>query len=329
LRHAWTLTKVRMRLALRNRAFIFFSLVFPLVFLFLFLGLFTRGNVSAVPYMLASVLALTIMGSFWGLSMQLVTFREQGILRRFRVAPVSAGAMLASSIASNYLLTLPTVFIEFAVARRLFHMRDWGNLWGVFILVTLGIVTFASLGLIVASVTNTAQETQVINQLLWSAFLFLSGATLPLPLLPTWIQHFALFMPATYLVVGLERVLIARVGAFAIRAELLSLAVSACIAFVVSQQLFRWEPEAKVPRTAKLWAASAIVPFLLLGIWETSYGHVRSTANLDFMSTVQQDAPRGRGRLRIIPQNEGPQNDAPQNDAPGETAPQNSAPAPK
>ena len=37
---------MRMRLALRNRAFIFFSLVFPLVFLFLFLGLFARGNVG-------------------------------------------------------------------------------------------------------------------------------------------------------------------------------------------------------------------------------------------------------------------------------------------
>ena len=37
------------------------------------------------------------------------------------------------------------------------------------------------------------QETQVINQILWSAFLFLSGATLPLPMLPVWIQRFALF----------------------------------------------------------------------------------------------------------------------------------------
>ena len=53
---------------------------------------------------------------------------------------------------------------------------------------TLGIVTFAALGLIVASVTNTMQETQIINQILWWAFLFLSGATLPLPMLPGWMQ---------------------------------------------------------------------------------------------------------------------------------------------
>src|SRR6476646_6554973 len=130
-----------MRLALRNRAFIFFSLVFPMIFLFLFLVLFARGYTLAVPYMLAHVLALTVMGSFWGLSVQLVTFREQGILRRFRLAPVGPGAMLTSSILSNYVMTLPTVLIEFLVARWLFHMDNWGNIAGVAILVTMGTIT--------------------------------------------------------------------------------------------------------------------------------------------------------------------------------------------
>ena len=284
MRNAWTLTKVRMRLALRNRAFIFFSLIFPLVFLFLLVALLARRNVAAVPYALASVLALTVMGSFWGLSMQLVTFREQGILRRFRIAPVGPGAMLASSILSNYIMTLPTVIIEFVLARRIFHMSQWGNLGGVFFLVTLGIITFAALGLIIASVTNSTQETQVINQILWSLFLFLSGATIPLPILPVWIQHFALFLPATYLVTGLERVMVARVGIMQVGAELIALAVSAALAFFLSQQLFRWEPEAKVAPRAKAWAAATIIPFLLLGVWENARGHLQSAARADFLS---------------------------------------------
>jgi ABC-2 type transport system permease protein len=283
-----------MRLALRNRAFLFFSLVFPLGFLFLYLGLFGRTNPSAVPYLLASVVALTVMGSFWGLSVQLVMFREQGILRRFRLAPVSAGAMLASSILSNYMLTLPTVAIEFGLARIVFQMRDWGNLLGVLVLVTLGIVAFAALGLIVASITNTMQETQIINQLLWSSFLFLSGATLPLPLLPDWLQNVALFLPATYLVAGLERVMVARVSLFSLGPDVLSLAVSGVLAFLVSQQLFRWEPEARVPRRAKLWAAAALIPFLLLGLWESAHNRLRATALMDYLSiqpTTQNEEP--------------------------------------
>src|SRR5258707_1449648 len=49
----------------------------------------------------------------------------------------------------------------------------------LFVLVTIGTVSFASLGLVVASVTNTMQETQVLNQLIWLPLIFLSGATLP------------------------------------------------------------------------------------------------------------------------------------------------------
>ena len=47
-----------------------------------------------------------------------------------------------------------------------------GNLWAIFLLVTVGSATFSSFGLIVASVTNTMQETQVINQVIWTAFRF-------------------------------------------------------------------------------------------------------------------------------------------------------------
>jgi ABC-type uncharacterized transport system permease subunit len=284
LRNAWTLTMIRMRLALRNRAFIFFILIFPMALLFVYLGLVGRSRVEAVPYLLASVLSLTVMGSFWGLSVQLVTFREQGILRRFRVAPVSAGAMLASSILSNYLLTLPTVILEFALARGIYGLRSWGNVAGIVLLVTLGIVTFAALGLIIASVTNTMQETQVINQILWWGFLGLSGATIPLPRLPGWLQTLAAFSPATYLVTGLERVMVGQVSVLAVLPEVLALALSAAIAFVISQQLFRWEPEAKVPRSAKLWAATAVLPFLLLGIWQSVSGQLQSDARQDYRS---------------------------------------------
>ena len=58
------LTGVRMRLALRNRAFIFFTVVMPIAFLFGFFLIFGRGGPLAITYLLAVVLALSVMGSF-------------------------------------------------------------------------------------------------------------------------------------------------------------------------------------------------------------------------------------------------------------------------
>ncbi len=296
MRHTWTLTISRMRLALRNRAFLFFSLVMPIAFFFLFIGVFGRGSRLAVPYMLAPVLALTVMGSFWGLSIQLVMFREQGILRRFRLAPVGPGAMLASSIVSNYILTLPTIVLEFLLARWIFHLDRWGNLWGVWALVTLGTVTFAALGLIVASVTNTMQETQVINNAIWFVFLFLSGATLPLPVLPAFIQRFAVFLPATYLVTGLRRAIVRGATLWQVGPELLALAGGSAVAFFISMQLFRWEPEEKVTGRAKAWAAATIVPFLLLGIWESAHGQLRTDEQAIYDLLEQRATPGNNTR---------------------------------
>ena len=287
----WTLTKARMLLALRNRAFLFFSLVMPLAFLFLYLGIFGRGNPAEATYLMGPVLGLTVMGSFWGLSVQLVMFREQGILRRFRLAPVGPGAMLASSILSNYILTLPTVILEFLLARWIFHMDRFGNLWGVWAFVTLGTVTFAAFGLIVASVTNTMQETQVINNAIWFVFLFLSGATIPLPVLPAWVQGLAVFLPPTYLITGLQRVLVAGATLWQVRAELIALAAGSALAFFISMQLFRWEPEEKVTGQAKAWAAATIVPFLLLGVWESAQGQLRNESKAMFESLQKRGAP--------------------------------------
>ncbi|HMD32933.1 MAG TPA: ABC transporter permease [Candidatus Acidoferrales bacterium] len=283
--HAWTLTLFRLRLAMRNRAFLVFGIIIPLVFLFLFSAVFARNGGPAVAYVLASVLAMSVMGSFWGLSQQLVIFREQGILRRFRLAPIEAGTMLLSSIASNLILMLPGIASEIIVAHWVLHMDRWGNLLSVFVLSGLGAVTFAALGLVVASVANSMMETQVINQLLWLSFILLSGVAIPLPSLPGWIQQVALFLPATYLVTGLERALINFASLNQLGAEIASLGGSALLAFFVCRKIFRWEPEEKVPRQAKLWVAAALIPFLLLGAWEASRGGRLNEANSIMRST--------------------------------------------
>jgi ABC-type uncharacterized transport system permease subunit len=272
LSNTWALTKARMKLAMRNRAFFFFSLVMPLLFLVGAVTIFRKQGTAWVGYILGAILTVTVMGSFWGLSVQLVTFREQGILRRFRLAPVGAGPMLASSILSNYFMTLPAVVIELLVCRWVFHMQSWGNLWALFVLVTIGSATFSAFGLIVASVTNTMQETQMINNLIWSGFLFLSGATFPLAIFPMWIRRVSLFMPATYLATGLESAGADLASAAEVATDLVALAIGLWVAFEISRRLFRWEPEAKVPSNAKLWVVVALIPFLLFGTYENIWG---------------------------------------------------------
>ncbi len=287
----WTLSLMRMKLALRSRMFVFFSVAMPLGFLFLAVLFFGQNNPMSVAYLLGAVLAITVMGSFFGMSMQLVTFREQGILRRFRLAPIGPGAMLGSSIISNYLLVLPTVVLEFLICRYVFHMATWGNLVAVFFLITLGAAAFSALGLIIASVTNDMQETTVIDNIVWSAFLFLSGATFPIIIMPGWVQKLTLFSPATYLASGLENAMLHMATPHEVVEDVIALLVSLILAFEISRRVFRWEPEEKINRKAKLWVLASVIPFLLLGGWEVTRGERLKELQRDFQ-IMEQYAPQ-------------------------------------
>jgi ABC-2 type transport system permease protein len=274
LKHFLALTAMRIRLTLRNKLFLFFGLIMPFGFFFLFAFVFAKGDPSAVRFFLGPVISLAVMGAFWGLSVALVTFREQGILRRFHVTPVTSADMLASSIVANYLLILPTIAIELLFSKFVFHVSGFGNLFSLFIMVTVGVISFGSMGLVIASVTNTMQETQVLNQLFWFALIFLSGATVPLSELPKSAQAVGVFLPATYLVWGLQDAIYLSAPIWDLWKESLSLFGWAVLTFFVAAQLFRWEPESKIPRKAKFWAAATALPFLLLGIWENHSGTI-------------------------------------------------------
>jgi ABC-2 type transport system permease protein len=272
----------------------------PFGFFFLYAGVFAKGVSLVVQYFLGPVIALTVMGSFWGLSAALVMFREQGILRRFHVTPVTPSDMLASSVVANYVLTIPTVLIEFLFARTIFHVTHFGDLVSAFLLITIGTVSFASMGLVVASVTNTMQETQVINQLIWLPLIFLSGATVPLASLPQVVKRVGLFLPATYLVTGLQSAIYWASAPLSLDVLLAlgSLVVWGSLTFFLSAQLFRWEPESKIPRRAKLLAAATAIPFLLLGIWENNTNRTMSQAQVmfDSLSAPSKSAPPADSR---------------------------------
>ncbi len=297
MNHLFLLTGMRVRLALRNKMFFFFSIVMPLVFFFLYAAVFGKSEPRMVAYLL-------------------VTFREQGILRRFHVSPVTELDMLLSSIFANYALALPTIVIQLFLAKYMFHVPSLGDLFSVWLLISIGIISFGSLGLVIASVTNTMQETQVLNQLLWLPLIFLSGATIPFTSLSNAVKHIALFLPATYLVHGLKRAIVDNppAGPVALVVVLTSLTLWFILTLFLSTQLFRWEPEAKIGRKAKLYVAATAIPFFLLGLWEAKYGRVIAEEN----TTIQrldaaEKAEKEKAQQLPKPAAETPKAPAPEN----------------
>jgi ABC-2 type transport system permease protein len=272
------LALMNVRLVMRTKVALFFTFLFPLVFLFLYAGLFAHGNPQAVAYLFGPVVTLNIMGSgFWGLGLQAVVQRERGSLRRFRLAPIGPGSIVASNLLANYLLQLPTLGLLVICARVFFHMPLKIGLFDFLILATVGVFAFAGFGLIIASVANTMQEAQIYNNLAWITLLFLSGTTIPLPMLPKWIQTVATFLPATYLVSAFQAVMVQSQPLYQHWPEMLALAVSGAFGLLFAWKLFRWEKEERISRRQKWWTLGFVAPFLLVGTWMNAYANPRAS----------------------------------------------------
>lgn len=262
------------RLVMRTKVALFFTFFFPVVFLFVYAGLFAHGNPQAVLYMFGPVVTLNIMGSgFWGLGLQSVMQRERGSLRRYRLAPIGPGTIVGSNLLANYLLGLPAVGILVFFAHFIFHMPLKISVLSLLILVTVGTFAFSGFGLTIASIANTMQEAQVYNNLAWLTLLFLSGTSVPLPLLPHWVQRVATFLPATYLVSAFQSVMVQGQSLSEHWPELLALCVSGTFGLLFAWKLFRWEKEERIPPRRKAMALVFVVPFVLVGLWMNAFAN--------------------------------------------------------
>jgi len=278
---------LNIRLAMRTKVALFFTFIFPLVFLFAYGGIFAHGSPVGMAFLFGPVIVLQVIGSsLWGLGMRSVAERERGSLRRYRLAPIGAGAMVISSMLAGYLLLIPTVAVMLACARLFFHMPMTISILDLWILVTAGSFAFAGFGLTIASVANTMQEAQVYNNIAFFPLLFLSGATIPLGALPHWLQSVAAFLPATYLVSAFQGVMSQSEPLLRHTPELLALVTSGFFGSAFAWKLFRWEKDEKISKSAKLWALAFLFPFLGMGAWMNANGSAmagwsRTLNNLD------------------------------------------------
>lgn len=258
-----------LKLALRQKSVIFFNYLFPLIFFFIFGQAMHAERGAAMTIVIAMVLIIGILGNgLFGAGIRAVQEREANILRRYKVTPITPAPLLIASVVTGWILYMPNVILILSLAHFLYGMPWPQSMGSILIFITVAIVGFRAIGLILASVVNSMQESQLLVQLIYLPMLFLSGATFPLAMFPPWLLVITQFVPATYMVTGIQGMLLRNEGIGANIQPALALAVTGFVGLFISYKLFRWEKEEKIRGSAKLWLAAVLTPFLLLGAWQ-------------------------------------------------------------
>jgi ABC-2 type transport system permease protein len=241
------LTWVETKLFLREWQAVFFTFLFLPMLLFLFGAIYSNdpvamfGGFGSVDYFVPGYIAIGIASNaFFTIGGVLAAYRERGILRRFRVTPMRPVVVLLAQVLVAYLMTILSALLLMGLARVSFGLRVIGDPISMWFALTLGAISFFSFGFLVGCLPKTARASYAVNTTVFFPMIFLSGAVIPLEIMPTFMQNIAKFIPLTYVVDLLRDAWLGR-GLGASWPNIAFLAALFAICTLLSAKSFRWE----------------------------------------------------------------------------------------
>ena len=237
---------------LRNRQARFFTLVLPLLFLIIFVGVFGDhvvgpGRTKASAYYVPGLAALgVIAASFVNLVISITAQRETGILKRRRATPMPAWALIAGRTLTAVAVSLVVLTVLLAFGRFVYHVKvPTSTLPGIALTAVVGSITFCVLGYALSTAIKNEDAAQPMVQAIMLPLYFISGVFVPNIQLPSWLRHVAQIFPVEHLSDGLHKAYAAHVhGAGIVWSDIGVLALWAAVGLTVALVRFSWLPQA-------------------------------------------------------------------------------------
>ncbi len=199
--------EMEFRLFIRDFFSFFFALVFPVLMLLLFGGIFGNTPVydgADIRMMDISVPAYSVMvigvTGLMSLPLTLSGYKEKKIYKRFDATPVGKKSIMLAQVFVNLTMTLIGISILLTAGKLLYRIQIKGAFLSICISILFSITSMFSLGFLFTAIGRDLKSTTLLCYLFYFIMLFLSGATMPDMLFPDTIKKISDFLPMTYAV---------------------------------------------------------------------------------------------------------------------------------
>jgi ABC-2 type transport system permease protein len=250
------------RSGFRDKSQLLMNYLFPIVFFALVGGLMSKVNPLFTKTMLAAMTIFALMSSsLLSLPSALVTARESGLLRSYRINGVPAWAALAApSLANIVHMAIVTAF--FAIAGKLAFGAPLPSSWPSFVLAWLLVTAAISgLGTLIGAISNSGRAAILVSQLFFIPSIMLGGLMMPPDILPPGLAAASKLFPATHAMIAFAG---GRGGPGVESAglALAVLAIGALASIAAAMVLYEWDPKNERPPARKLLGLVALAPYV-------------------------------------------------------------------
>jgi ABC-2 type transport system permease protein len=194
-----------------------------------------------IDFLVPGLLGMSLMGGgLWGVGYVIVDMRIRKLLKRFLATPMRRSDFLAAIMISRMLFIIPEVLIILIFARLAFGVVIYGSLLALVFLIFLGALSFAGIGLLVASRARTLESVSGLMNLVMLPMWLLSGVFFSSERFPSVMQPAIKALPLTVLNDALRGVMLEGATLASQWPQIAGLTAWGVITFALALRWFRW-----------------------------------------------------------------------------------------
>ncbi|HEY7309773.1 MAG TPA: ABC transporter permease [Gemmataceae bacterium] len=194
-----------------------------------------------IDFLVPGLVGMSLMGGgLWGVGFVTVDMRIRKVLKRFLATPMRKTDFLLGILCSRLLFLVPEILVLLLFARLSFGVVIQGSLLAVVVLILLGALAFAGIGLLVASRARTLEAVSGLMNLVMLPMWVLSGIFFSSERFPDAMQPFIKALPLTTLIDALRGVTLEGTSLQALWPQVAILCGWAVGSFVLALRWFRW-----------------------------------------------------------------------------------------
>jgi ABC-type polysaccharide/polyol phosphate export permease len=153
---------------------------------------------------------ITLSTSLMGFAPVLVSAREGGMFKMYRLFPMWRGTVLLVWITSRLILTLLATVLMFALAGLLYKLQiaaPFAYSMAAIALLAVGVFAFLSVGLLIATWSASVSTATMLANLLYFPLLFSGNVMIPVSGLPGSVRSVLEYFPLNALVANMRDLL--------------------------------------------------------------------------------------------------------------------------
>jgi ABC-2 type transport system permease protein len=168
-------------------------------------------------------------------------YKKNKLFKQLSLTPLTKMEWLISKVLFYILLTVAGFLLMVGVGFAVFGANVTLTV-GLIPFLILGPLLFASLGMLVGTVTKNPETAGVIGNIVTFPMMFLSGTFFPIAFMPTYLQTFAHVLPLFYVTDGLNNVMVYNNLPGALF-DVAVLGIITAVIFVLAVKLFKWRED--------------------------------------------------------------------------------------